>query len=241
MTLEEILPEIRKGRRWRVVGQEKWRGPVEKLPEGHNRALAISWLDLTEEFELEPERIELEHGAYATYIPDGFMVHASNDFDFFYVSNEEINILHAASLKARGLDKPQCSECNGTGTVMTQAGAGMYEFDCKKCAGELIDVDYEYVHPTTAEEAWEKYAYQEVISKSHTQYAILRKQFMDAFAIGQQSACPREVEYVPIKYAGADGTAFMYFKHNKDTYKAMEAAHRAGWDACLAQLGGKGV
>lgn len=254
MKIEEIIPEIRKGRRFRFLN-----GQWMNYGNGENPVwpyLSVEQM-MRDDWELEPERIELSGGVYATPAEDGYYIRDAGGLVGSHLAHSEIDILHGASLKARGLDKPQrepdaiapgrningltedqigvrdgwrlitegeaklppdtqywgpvrelwysrataphaaldnvdyrtkaplpksvCPECNGTGTVMTQAGAGMYEFDCKKCAEKLSGVDPEY-WSMTPEEAWDKF---KLDNDVHSNFNSVL--FKKAYALGQRS------------------------------------------------------
>lgn len=103
MKIEEAIPEIRKGRRWRPVGQENWRGPWK--PE-EDKVLFSSWRDLDAEFELEPELevIKVHRKGHAPWLVSnkGWNC-AEMDWEL-----SEIDDLKIAADKVRGIkDSPE--------------------------------------------------------------------------------------------------------------------------------------
>lgn len=110
--IEDILPEIRKGRRFRVVGT----GPAAWLKQPF--CLRDTDLDLDWELEPEPEAIDLS-SVYA-HFPDGEFcaityVGRPADDSLCTLSFQAIDKLHAASLRIRGIkDGPEYRDPRAT-------------------------------------------------------------------------------------------------------------------------------
>lgn len=107
MKLEEILPEIRKGRRFR---RAEWtRGAPFQIDNAWRKAtvmgLGFNGEDMVaDDWELEPD-LELSYGGvYGTVtVRKGGVCFYPRDGDFV-LSHELLDALHAASLKARGIE-----------------------------------------------------------------------------------------------------------------------------------------
>lgn len=111
MKIEEAIPEIRKGRRWRPIGQENWRGPWK--PE-EDKVLFSSWRDLDAEFEIEPEPEFITIGHIKAWKRGrGYDLETSSNA--LFVSFDAIDALKAAADKARGIkDGPEYRDPRAT-------------------------------------------------------------------------------------------------------------------------------
>jgi hypothetical protein len=209
-TLETILPEIRKGRKFRWNdGQSKpkpFAGFLENWP----------WSTITGEcWELEPDRevIEMRPSIRGREVPDGILIESEVDDDFWatlvHIDHTELDRLHAASLRIRGKEIPQ---------------------DTQQFTG--VDPDYVHVKAThmSAEEAWEKYAKEEQYVGNNgvpNSVSETRQLLIHFFQLGQQSTLP-VVEYVEPNP-----------EEIKEAFDKLEAVYKSGWDNCMAAMKGE--
>lgn len=97
MKLEQILPEIRKGRRFKLAHNKDW--------SSYPASIHLDNLD-SHEWELEPEKIPLsERGMTAEFMPLSKQFHVQLLGGGLYLDVAEIDALHATSLKARGIEE----------------------------------------------------------------------------------------------------------------------------------------
>jgi hypothetical protein len=200
MRLEEILGEIRKGRRWRFN-----EGPWKSRPDNDcARMMAIAWQDLDSnafELEPEPEVIEVPRGGKHDYpykvSKDGYSPSPS----VLLWPLSEIDALKIAADKVRGIapNYQSATESNGLGSKAM-----------------------------SAEEAWEKYE-KSVSGDPYWPYEP-KREFLDAFTLGQQSQ--PVVEYV-------EPDLGHYSTSASPTYdKGYLAGHITGWEAREAAMKG---
>lgn len=123
------------------------------------------------ELEPEPKVIPMRPGIRGKQVPNGIVVESELDDDFWdtlvHIDHEELDALHTASLRIRGIAPDANSRCED-GAKQRLAYTGVAP------------------KPITAEEAWEVRKF-----KIGSDYEY----FMEGFTLGQQSACP-VVEYV---------------------------------------------
>lgn len=193
MTLEELIPEIRKGKRWRLKGETEWRGPWEA---GKCKMLTTHWMDLEEDFEVEPELEVIEVKTLTPDVSQSWTVSKRGwRANWTSTSNpilchEDIDALHAASLRIRGVpasakrtyekwylnkykESPQIEN-----SVLEAAFIEAYQLGQQSVFSDPLP-------SLSLEQAWELYNPNEQFNR-----VLMSAEFKWAFEAGQRSKAP---------------------------------------------------
>lgn len=238
-TLEQILPEIRKGRRFRPHGDHKW--------ETLDTASKYSFQGLVncEVWELEPEPEVILSGGWEAVEQPNFGLKISMDGEFVgNMTHEYLDKLHVASLRIRGiaptLDVDQLAEIIrrvdgkhslGAGRLaeaILGATSGITAKGIPQDTFQFTGVDPDYVEedaPMSAEEAWERHNVNDPSGKHN---------FMIGYKEGQQSA--QEPVYVEPDFKALDDAWNDYCKSYSERILTV---YKTGWDACAKAMKGE--